>query len=549
MARTRVFCIYFAALFLSVYFLPSLLRVDIFSNDMTEWTSWGYSYQDPQLFPHDANKTYWLANFPLGYKAIFKLLSPSFDTQIIGKSLGFALGALSTFLAFLLGRQVTGGKVWGGIAALALVVLCQFVVFNPIIFLNREAGGLPRGFGLPIVIFGIISALRRDLRSLGVSFFLAALFYPPACVILGTYTVLLLTSQFIKERVAPTGLLTLAVLSTGAAAFLVVMTLKSRATLGPLYSLDQMLLMPEFRPGGRLVLFYAHWWEYPLVFLQLDHGVISVIWFLFLVLTFAVGIMKTDRNLCRAEIALIPVSATINYVAAYLFALRLYEPSRYVMIPSQVLTLCCFPFFLQYLLGWVVPRLPVTGAWNRAKKIAWPAGIILVTTFAIGALSARVVLNRGGVADAMPPEVYEFLSTLPKDALIAATPTDGDHVPMRSRRSVLLLESSLYPYYPLFYDEMKDKFEVVLAAMYDTGPESVLALKRKYGARYLLVNNTLSRNGLVTDFQPFKGYELNLRARLGNKLPFVVSLAARAATVFQKADYSVLDLDRIEPLH
>ncbi|HEY8094586.1 MAG TPA: hypothetical protein VIE65_00635 [Methylobacter sp.] len=162
-----VFFIYFAFLFLSAYFVPSMMRQDIFTNDMAEWTSWAYSYRDAELFQNDVNKNYWIANFPLGYKAIFEVLSPLIDPELLGKSLGFALGALTTFLSYALGRQITGGKAWGGIANLIFVPICQFTSFSPILFLGREVGGLPRAFALPIVLLGVISALRRDMRLLG----------------------------------------------------------------------------------------------------------------------------------------------------------------------------------------------------------------------------------------------------------------------------------------------------------------------------------------------------------------------------------------------
>jgi hypothetical protein len=150
--RMRVFIIYFAALFLAAYFMPSIIRSDIFTNDMAQWTSWAYSFQDPTLFDGDINKTYWLANFPLGYKAMFEILSPFIDTEMLGKVIGFLLAALVAFLSYVLGKQITGGKAWGGIANLVFVVLCQFTSFPPIMLLNREVGGLLRSFALSIVL-------------------------------------------------------------------------------------------------------------------------------------------------------------------------------------------------------------------------------------------------------------------------------------------------------------------------------------------------------------------------------------------------------------
>ena len=185
--------------------MSSILRRDVFTGDMVEWTSWAYSFQDPDLFPNDIHKNYWMTNFPLGYEAILKALSPLLDVELLGKLLGFALAAFSTYLAYLLGRQITGGKVWGGIANVIFVCLCQFTTFPPFMFIAREAGGLPRGFALPIVLLGVISALRHDLRLVGGSIILGAIFYPPACVSLCTYVAFVVIYRFSREKSIPNG--------------------------------------------------------------------------------------------------------------------------------------------------------------------------------------------------------------------------------------------------------------------------------------------------------------------------------------------------------
>ena len=544
---TARLCVYFASLFLIVYYFPAILQNDIFAGDMAVWTPWAYSFRDGDLFRGDINNTYWIANFPLGYFFILKLLSPYIDPQILGESIGFVLGALATFLGFLVGREVTGGRTWGGIAVIALIVLSQFIPSSPINFLARVAGGLPRGYALAIVLLGVLSVLRQKLSGLGWAFVFGAIFYPPACIILGTYAALVLAFRIWKERSVPKGMLLLALLAMGAAAILVAATLNSRETTGPVYSLNQMLSMPEFWPGGSLVFFYGHWFDYILAAMQLGQGSLGVICLLFTVLMFTTGAIKNDRRLLRAEIVLIPVSAVINYAVAYLFMLRLYEPSRYLVFAYQALTICCFPLFVGYAVNWLAPRLSGIALSDGARKTAWRAAFVLVTAIGIAAFSARVALKRGGAPDPMPSEVYEFLQTLPKDTLIASTPTDGDRIPMRSRRRVLYVVSSLFPYHPLYYSTMKERFDAVLAAMYSPGPEQLLALKQRFGVRYFIVHSDLARHDPVSDVQPFRNYVSTIEANLGEKQPYVLSVMS-SASVFEKGGFSVLDLDRIEQM-
>lgn len=542
-----VFFIYFASLFLSAYFVPSIMRQDIFTNDMAEWTSWAYSYRDADLFKNDVNKNYWMANFPLGYKAMFEALSPFIDPELLGKSLGFALGALTTFLSYALGRQITGGKAWGGIANLIFVPICQFTSFSPILFLGREVGGLPRAFALPIVLLGVISALRRDMRLLGAAMVLGALFYPPTCIMLGTYTALIVIIRTIREKFIPNGIVILISLIAVAGAILIFSKSLSEPSTGPLYSYEQMLHMPEFWPNGVAgYFFHTNWWEYLADLFQIDHGITSIVWLSLLVTTFYVGIVKNNRKLIRAEVIFIPLSAAANYVLAYLVLLRLFEPSRYLMYPLQALTLCCVPFIFENALIWSTPWLSKMGASRIMDMRVRAIGFVVITTIGLGLFSARVLYNRGG-PDTMPSEIYAFLGTLPKDAVIAATPTDGDRVPMRSHRSALLIGGALFPYHPKYYEEMKRRFVAVLAAMYDSGPEAVQDLRRKYGVKYFILNRNFSQPDPWAELKPFKDYSLDYQSNNRERQPFILGFANNA-TVFHKDDYLVLDLDRMGPL-
>ena len=78
----HLFAFYFVSIFLSAYFMSSILRPEIFTDDMVEWTSWAYSFQDPELFPNDIHKNYWMTNFPLGYEVILKALSQFLDVDV-----------------------------------------------------------------------------------------------------------------------------------------------------------------------------------------------------------------------------------------------------------------------------------------------------------------------------------------------------------------------------------------------------------------------------------------------------------------------------------
>ena len=429
----HIFTFYFVSIFLFAYFMSSILRREILTDDMTEWTSWAYSFQDPDLFPNDIHKIYWMTNFPLGYELILKALSQLLDVELAGKLLGLALAALTTFLAYVLGRQITGGKVWGGIANAIFVSLCQFTGFLPFMFFAREAGGLPRAFAIPIVLLGVISALRHDLRWVGGSIILGAVFYPPATVSLCTYIGLVVIYKFFREKSIPNGSITLVSLIAASGGMLIYNMLHSAQLTGPVYSSSQIARMPEFHAGGIWPLLRQNWWDYITIdILMLDHGITSVLWIVILVIIFYVGLGDSRQRVRRPEVVFLPISAIVNFIIAYIVLLHLYEPGRYLMTPLEALTLCCFPFVFQATFNWAAPRLIGAGALAISSKRVLGSGLAIIEISGLFVFSARVFFNRG-VIDEMPAEIYSFLGGLPKDTLIGATPIDGEALSLSFR--------------------------------------------------------------------------------------------------------------------
>ena len=253
--------------------------------------------------------------------------------------------------------------------------------------------------------------------------------------------------------------------------------LHSSQITGAVYSSSQIVKMPEFRAGGFWPILQENWWDYIIVdILMLDQGITGILWIFLLVMTFCVGVGDSRQKVRRPEVVFIPISALVNYIIANIVLLHLYEPSRYLVFPSQALTLCCFPFIFEAIFNWAAPRFIGGGALGILNKRVLGSSIAAIAIVGLLVFSARLFFNRGGT-DPMPAEVYSFLGALPKDTLIAATPVDGDRVPMRSRRSVFILVNSLYPHHSGYYEETKQRCFALLAAMYDSGPNSLRVLR------------------------------------------------------------------------
>ncbi len=546
--RFTVSVVYITIIFLLAYALPSLLRMDIFPNDMQQFVSWSYSYQDPALFnARDLIKDYFSANSPIGYKLFYRAFATLIDPQVLGELLSLVLIGCAAFLSYLVGRQITNEKHWGGLASLALFVFSIFhnnVHVRALDFISFMTGGLPRSFALPLILLSILSLLRRNFWLLGIAILLAALFYPPAFIILIMYSVLTFGWHFLKERVIHKYWLKTIFASALAASIILIWRQTSGSNdFGAPFSLNQAQQMAEFHEGGILPL--LDWKMYVLETFQLLN-IPAFVWFSIVVITAILTAKNKDSapKFFRSEIGLLCLSALVNYALAYILFIKLYEPNRYVIFVWQCLSLCIFPFTCELILKFVQVRFAKASKPGLFSKVKLHWIVIILTIFVLTYSSLRFVLNRGGNLHALPTETYQFLKTLPKGALIAAHPRDASDITMRSQRSVLLMETALFPYNVKFYEEMKDRLTAIWATMYATDIQPILELKQKYKVDYFILNKNLYKHDPLPH-QPYLKQLKLFEAELGDREPLISILAKKDAIAFHKDEFYVLNLEEL----
>lgn len=533
-------------IYLWAYFGPALLRDDVFTNDMAEWTSWAYHFRDSSLLATDPNRAHWVANFPVAYRILLQTAAQMIDPQLFGEILGFAMGAMVALLGYRLGRWLCDGRAVGGWAALLLVMLGQVTTFGGFNLLNREAGGLPRSFALTVVILGVTSAYRRNWPAMGACFLLGALCYPPSCIMLATYSTVVLVSDVTRTRRLPPGFWPFVALAAVSAALLAGISAQAHATTGPLYTLSDMVRMPEFFPGGSSPFFHDRWVDYVLEALMFDGSRLSMLWIVMVVATLTTGVLRSDRRVMNAAFWALPVSAIINYAGAYAVMLRLFEPNRYLLFPYQVLSLCCAVVVADAAVRWLGPKkmgVLVSRPDRRKVIIAISLGVLALAGTSV--FIARMRMGLGGMRDTMPSAVYERLRALPAGTVIASLPADGDRIPMRSQRSVLLMNPSFFPYHPNYYGPNVRKLEAVMGALYDPTPSGAVALRDEYRVRYLLVEQTLGSSDPLFKQRPFVESFARWNSRLSGRQAYVLS-APPNSIVFREGSYLLLDLTRIK---
>jgi hypothetical protein len=81
---------------------------------------------------------------------------------------------------------------------------------------------------------------------------------------------------------------------------------------------------------------------------------------------------------------------------------------------------------------------------------------------------------------------YEFLSSLPKDALIAAHPDLADDVPLRTRHSVLVSTEESIAFMQGYYRRLVPRIEASLRAAYATSWEELQTALEPYDVDVVL---------------------------------------------------------------
>jgi hypothetical protein len=138
--------------------------------------------------------------------------------------------------------------------------------------------------------------------------------------------------------------------------------------------------------------------------------------------------------------------------------------------------------------------------------------------------------------------LLRYLGTLPKDAIIAGNPVRLDCVPVVSQRAVVM-NAKLFQVWEVGYWVIgRERMFDSIRAYYGESLDDVLALRERYGADYLVVEDTLVLGGWG-GFAPFTSVVKQMRRTVDD--PVVHRLPADCTTWTGKR-YRVYDLACIE---
>ncbi|NTV29791.1 MAG: hypothetical protein HGA80_06910 [Candidatus Omnitrophica bacterium] len=499
------------------------------SDDARQYLFQCFRWGDPALFQGDFLTAYASALTPIGWKAVYWVLSKLMDVITISKMLPFVLCPISAVLIFLTGRKLWSNAA-GAFAAIAFVLYVWHI--------SCFSGGFPRAFGFPLAAWFLYLCACDRFAWAGWLCLLQAGFYPPVALVCGSVWLVLrwasLDSSGGKVRAAR--LLLLLVL--GVVSLVLFSRIHPTPWFGQMYTWPDILHMREFFLGGRTPMLLSDWHRLTTDFsiqervwgVELDS---PVIWVVFVMACGAVWLALRRIVTIPAFIPIGLLSAVVWYAVSWALLLDLFLPGR--------------------LLKFMVPLLSVllAGAfWDRVEvwlskfKTAWVRWML---PFFICVWAWPAFLPQTNDYSGDRP-LFEFIARLPADALIAGMPSDMDGVPLFSKRKAFLTEELSLPFYRAYYREVQRRALVLFSIYYATDKSELKRMCARENICYIVAKPRDFEQAFLKDgaffVEPYNAVVRHLVARVGTG-DFVLKDPPEASVVFRTDKAVVIDVNAL----
>jgi hypothetical protein len=472
---------------------------------------WAARFVDPGLFPGDLIADYFQSIAPAGYRAVYKSAAAlGLDPSLFSKLLPAALGLATTLFCFAASMRlipVPGAAFIGSL------------VLNESLWLRKGlVSATPRAFAPPLFMAFVYFLLRGSTAGALITIALMGLFFPSiALIALGVYMLRVVRVEkwrlkFSRERRDWT--LSAAALCVAAVALLPYAI--DSSSFGPVVTANEARAMPEFLPKGRMVVFRQGFIDY--WFTGSHTGMFSSS--LFSPLAMAAGLllpilflfprrMPLVKNISTG-ISLIPKIVIVSiglFIAANLLLFRLYLPSRFTAISFRLLLALAAGISIV-----IVLDAALRWAGENSSSFARLAATIIL----FGILGGSLVLPQitdgtwvnTGYKTGQSPKLYEFISSQPKDTLIASLSKESDNLPTFTGRRVLVGKETALPFHKGYYDQIRRRAIDLIEAQYSPDIAELQNFIRRYNVNFLLVDGDaftteyVARNDWMMQYQP-----------------------------------------------
>ena len=467
-------------------------HLSLVQDDARHHVVWLRQLADPEIFANDPAAAFFLSQSPIAYQALYW---PAIWLGIDVVRWHFLfLAPLSCFLStcaiYRFSTHILPTRQMCGLVTLALCT----------IFASQIMQGLQRNFALAIILFAWTCYLERRPLLTAIVFLLGANLYPVAAATVGFSILIHLLLPLI--RFAPIDRLRSACVLAGGIAGVAGLTpfLLNSGNAGPTVLLQEAIHLPIFHPGGR-----SHFFSETLldqIFCkrgELSNYVPLCVWWgqgpssvLAVAATFAavaagciaqrfVFLHGSDKQqelaseFVRIVISMV-IAGTMLFVLSYVFAFRLYIPSRYSELTVG-------------LLFWM-------GIALSAAAVAFLATMFLHKVGAMLSIAVFVVLwiafiengiGRYDLEADSEPEISNYLRTSPKSTVVAGFDGYLDSLPAFASRSSYVAVEFMVPYKTRYFAQMRDRISALKDALMAGSPSELSKFAEDQGISYFLL--------------------------------------------------------------
>jgi len=459
---------------------------------------WMHEYRDPELFKDDYFKEIAKRSvFSPGFNFLFRLASFFVDPVLFSKLLVFPLVVLGMIYFFRLGKAVSSDE-----AGLLLSTLFFITHFGYI------SQGLQKSFAFPFLSMFLFYLLKRKFWEMSIVLLLQGLFYLPIFILSSVVYVISTIIEVgfrkgLKRIFVKNGNKQFLIAFLSVLIVFLIITLSERVELlitkpYTILSISKLEQIPEFDIHGRFGVFYPGATfgipNYLLGNRPLGMTLIGLpverSW-LFLISLFVVLVCRRAAFNLPKEIWATLLAGFIIYVLSFLLMFLLYIPQRYIL---YALSLFLLVFVSVNFMRSIENILSFLGKYLTALRLETVRRtVFIMSTIALCAWG--FVYTRAHEGLTVPSisygesgkALYEFVSTLPKDVLIAGSPEQPSdimkNIPLFSKRKVFLNAEFVG-----LTEETKTRAFDFYKAYYSDSCQEILNFCRKYEITHLVVN-------------------------------------------------------------
>ena len=537
-----VFLFVILAAYLAVFFVkqaPNITDHYIINSDERIWVAPLFAAQGVENPNHD-----WLAlqlrnhYIPWGYLLIagacLKLVSP----YLFVKLCTILIYAAILLLVFLIGRELGGNTV---------AVLATLIAAHANMCFDFICWGIPRSFSLPLVLLLVWGLIVKRRAVVAAALVLGALIYPIVAPTLLMIWGLDISYRFFKSENRPSFLRAEIIGLIGVSicmALLISRAVYVQDRAGKIYSPEQARQMEEFREKGRFYYF-------PLLPLrqELERGLGMMLvapgkrdeplgplgtlaWEFILFGLVIIGIAAGRRAPPAWMFCWLAGGLTVLLISRAIPP-TLIEPGRHSFFSLALVPILLLPWALHQIAG----RL---GASARSMLII----SFLCSLFLLGGTGLVYDLGRGVNENDKKP-LFEFIDTLPTDALLAGPPDLLDSVRYFTGRAQYVGYEATMPYCRDFYSELKRRALAVGRAYYAADAADVVSFADREGVDYMILDNRLYRGDFLAGKVPFffEPIDSEIRLSVNRNGPFALGVAPKQSVIYLDRQYAVIDME------